>query len=432
MMRCRHFLCTPCYTRYLLSHLNDGSAFLRCGGGSKCPIAFLSEELIFALLSTYDYYRYRRFLQSGFAEVRRWRFCPNPTCHFVAASDDTRATVYCQCGQSYCLACGKAAHWPTACGAASAYFNSLVISDLRRKYNALVKLDLLHLDDVLTIKLKACPRCKTQFERDGGCNHIKCVKCQHHFCFICLSDWSSHGVSWYECPFGEKEVRFKQLTFQDGVAISEGDMDIIRQLCGREVDHSMVLDDLRQVLADSTRLAVLASSIIQPPTTVQFIAELLRVLVHCHSLLQSVYIELSLYKRQMAPHRLTPTTSRLLLALNQVEYFTSALDEATVTAVMDLTAVDTAATRVGTTRRRKNEAPLLQVKTVRGVRSEYQLRETEKSLVRRVRDLAAAVELFPQHRGHSERRESGGGRGRGGGERDGGGLRGRSRWGRRG
>ena len=172
MMRCRHFLCFPCYGRYLLAHLGDGSAFIR-DPGHKCDEGHISEELVFALLAPYDYARYRRYLQDSFITLQRWRWCPNPHCTYVAASHDPYAFVLCHCQACYCLACGKAGHWPNPCGAASAYFSSVVISDLRRKYNAMVKLEKEKDEGVLTFKLKPCPRCKTKFERDGGCNHIK-------------------------------------------------------------------------------------------------------------------------------------------------------------------------------------------------------------------------------------------------------------------
>jgi hypothetical protein len=171
MMRCHHFLCYPCYARYLLSHLNDGSAFIR-DPGHKC-VEYVSEELLFSLLSPHDYRRYRRFVQDNFITIRGWKWCPNPQCSFVASSSDPHGLVQCHCGTCYCVGCGKAGHWPLPCGAAGAYFGSLVVCDLRRKYNLLVKLELQKEDEgVLTIRTKPCPKCKTHFERSEGQHNI--------------------------------------------------------------------------------------------------------------------------------------------------------------------------------------------------------------------------------------------------------------------
>ena len=34
---------------------------------------------------------------------------------------------------------------------------------------------------------RACPKCTTLIEHIAGCKHMKCVKCQQEFCFVCLS-----------------------------------------------------------------------------------------------------------------------------------------------------------------------------------------------------------------------------------------------------
>ena len=168
MLRCHHFLCYSCYARYLLSHLNDGSAFIR-DPGHKCVEA-VSEELLFALLSPHDYRRYRRFVQDHFITVKGWTWCPNPHCSFVASSADPRGMVQCHCGTCYCVGCGKAGHWPLPCGAAAAYFGSAVVGDLRQKYNTLVELEAQREENegLLTVKTKPCPKCKTHYERSEG------------------------------------------------------------------------------------------------------------------------------------------------------------------------------------------------------------------------------------------------------------------------
>lgn len=34
----------------------------------------------------------------------------------------------------------------------------------------------------------SCPNCLVAFEKSGGCNHLECVFCKKHFCFICQED----------------------------------------------------------------------------------------------------------------------------------------------------------------------------------------------------------------------------------------------------
>ena len=40
---------------------------------------------------------------------------------------------------------------------------------------------------------KRCPNCKTPINKNGGCNHMQCTRCNQHFCWACqkkVSPWS--------------------------------------------------------------------------------------------------------------------------------------------------------------------------------------------------------------------------------------------------
>ena len=55
----------------------------------------------------------------------------------------------------------------------------------------------------LTIKVmsKPCPKCRSPTERDGGCMHMECTRCNFQWCWICQSKWTrdcmaSHWFTW--------------------------------------------------------------------------------------------------------------------------------------------------------------------------------------------------------------------------------------------
>jgi LSD1 subclass zinc finger protein len=41
---------------------------------------------------------------------------------------------------------------------------------------------------------KVCPSCKALFEKKDGCNHIKCISCQIHICWVCLETFPDSGA----------------------------------------------------------------------------------------------------------------------------------------------------------------------------------------------------------------------------------------------
>jgi ariadne-1 len=48
---------------------------------------------------------------------------------------------------------------------------------------------------------KACPKCSTSIEKNGGCNHMTCknTSCKFEFCWVCLGPWKDHSGSYYSC-----------------------------------------------------------------------------------------------------------------------------------------------------------------------------------------------------------------------------------------
>jgi ariadne-1 len=45
--------------------------------------------------------------------------------------------------------------------------------------------------ELLARMAKQCPKCKMNYERTHGCDHITCKVCRHEFCFVCSATWGS-------------------------------------------------------------------------------------------------------------------------------------------------------------------------------------------------------------------------------------------------
>eukprot|EP00898_Chlorokybus_atmophyticus_P002766 jgi/Chlat1/3490/Chrsp23S03788 len=48
----------------------------------------------------------------------------------------------------------------------------------------------------VTLETRACPACSYPINKDGGCNHMVCSRCQFAFCWVCRASWEP---SHYNC-----------------------------------------------------------------------------------------------------------------------------------------------------------------------------------------------------------------------------------------
>jgi len=53
--------------------------------------------------------------------------------------------------------------------------------------------------DWVRLHAKPCPGCGNAIEKNGGCNHMTCQKCDHQFCWLCMGQYSSDHFSSGQC-----------------------------------------------------------------------------------------------------------------------------------------------------------------------------------------------------------------------------------------
>jgi hypothetical protein len=170
---CGHVMCYPCWRRMLSTHVSQGDAFIRCVG-FKCRCG-VEEGLIMSLLTHGEYANFRRRLQDSFIQLRGWKWCINAQCDkVVSASQEERfAVVSCTCHAQFCFSCARDGHWPVSCNAARAYLSSQLVRDMRARAEARIG-SVKDADEEVRVDVKPCPKCKTPWERSGGCIHFQC------------------------------------------------------------------------------------------------------------------------------------------------------------------------------------------------------------------------------------------------------------------
>eukprot|EP00758_Cryptobia_borreli_P005271 Tbor_TRINITY_DN4811_c0_g1::TRINITY_DN4811_c0_g1_i3::g.1230::m.1230/K11969/ARIH2; ariadne-2 len=85
-----------------------------------------------------------------------------------------------ECESCTCLRCLKCEHGPATC-------QNIRDWEEKNKNDKLTA-------EWITIHTKICPGCKKNIiEKNGGCNHMICSQCVHHFCWVCLDKFVDYN-----------------------------------------------------------------------------------------------------------------------------------------------------------------------------------------------------------------------------------------------
>ncbi|TYZ67693.1 hypothetical protein PybrP1_012830 [[Pythium] brassicae (nom. inval.)] len=170
-LECNTAFCSTCMQWYVEFKILDGEVSAK---KLVCPSAHcarpLAPELVEAFAAPESFAKYQSFLKNQKLGVR---FCPRAGC--CAALDEppfssTRRAACTACDAESCMRCGGAYHRARLCRRVDKRYGRW-----KRRHN-----------------VRACPTCKADIEKQGGCSHMKCFQCDQEFCWACLRNWDHH------------------------------------------------------------------------------------------------------------------------------------------------------------------------------------------------------------------------------------------------
>lgn len=194
---CFHPFCLGCLTSYVTRMVSDNQSLVGC---IPCPQAgckvVIDDSKIIGLLCNEDdsgnneteaaLSKYHRFIGSNFVEHNKYLTnCPTPNCSKVAQISDDPSTEAIECPDCltlFCFICGNNWHEPLTCAQVKQFesFDHESLTWISRN-------------------TKKCPKCKWPIEKNKGCDHMTCMKCNHEFCWNCFADMTagiaSHDTS---------------------------------------------------------------------------------------------------------------------------------------------------------------------------------------------------------------------------------------------
>ncbi|KAJ1672484.1 hypothetical protein EV182_007082, partial [Spiromyces aspiralis] len=206
---CHHAFCRNCWAEYLcLKFVEENENWTICCAAFRCSQPVATKHNIQMLIDVNPDDNIATKLRRLFLRAQVWNYikdnrhatlCPvSEDCNTVVECNEYNSVaellipiVSCSNHHTFCMRCEVAGtHLPCPCHLARGWREKCVNDSETVNY--------------IAAHTKECPNCKETIEKNGGCNHMTCAKCQHHWCWICMGPWKEHGNEYYNCTRYDK------------------------------------------------------------------------------------------------------------------------------------------------------------------------------------------------------------------------------------
>uniref|UniRef100_A0A673XSV6 Cullin-9-like n=1 Tax=Salmo trutta TaxID=8032 RepID=A0A673XSV6_SALTR len=208
---CMHYCCRSCWQEYLTARIEQ-NLVMNC----NCPItdcrAQPTSQFFFNILTNKDTIaKYENALLRGYVECcSNLTWCTNPLgCDQILCRENIGSMGTCsKCCWSSCFSCNfPEAHYPASCSHMSQW-----IDDGGYYEGMTMEAQSKHLAKLIS---KRCPSCQAQIEKNDGCLHMTCAKCNHGFCWRCLKPWKPTHKDYFNCSAMASKAARQEKKFQD-------------------------------------------------------------------------------------------------------------------------------------------------------------------------------------------------------------------------
>ena len=271
---CGDLYCDKCWVEYLTSKIMDEGSSQTIA----CPTigcnSLIADQDVFRLIKDQTVrLKYQLLITNSFVECSRYiKWCPAPGCSKAIKVSYTNARlVTCDCGNQFCFGCVSQWHEPVDC-------------EMLKKWVKKCKDDS-ETSNWISANTKDCPKCLTNIEKNGGCNHMTCRKesCKHEFCWICMEGWKDHAGNSYQC---NKYVEANK----DKVDNSRAALEKYLFYFNRFTNHQQSLKFEKDLFSSTTEKMVTMQNQGVPWIEVQFLTKALDFLCKSRRTLMFTYV----------------------------------------------------------------------------------------------------------------------------------------------
>ncbi|XP_028676954.1 LOW QUALITY PROTEIN: cullin-9 [Erpetoichthys calabaricus] len=208
---CMHYCCRFCWKEYLTTRIEQNLVLNCTCPISDCPAQPTTDFISSIITDKEIIAKYENTLLRGYVECcSNLTWCTNPQgCDQILCKEGIGNVGTCsKCCWSSCFSCNfPEAHYPASCSHMSQWM------DDGGYYEGMsMEAQSKHLAKLIS---KRCPSCQAQIEKNEGCLHMTCAKCNHGFCWRCLKPWKPTHKDYYNCSAMVSKAARQEKKFQD-------------------------------------------------------------------------------------------------------------------------------------------------------------------------------------------------------------------------
>lgn len=205
-----HVLCLDCFRSYAESYLSDAKfemipdVGLTLSCPMRCSNSHITDTHLFRVLGKAFYSRYKEVAVRRFCYSEGFFSCPHCGTFWERPDSQSRTNRFlCEmplgCGVEFCSCCRNVVtdNVGCTCNQSDSTTNQPSVSEQISRMGIIgswtgitIKTEDLATKSLIAKSCKTCPRCKSQTNKDGGCNHMTCSICRFEWCWICHIEWS--------------------------------------------------------------------------------------------------------------------------------------------------------------------------------------------------------------------------------------------------
>ncbi|KAH9897001.1 hypothetical protein C8Q73DRAFT_437392 [Cubamyces lactineus] len=177
-LTCGHTWCKDCLVSYLKSSVDNKSFPLTCLANEARCAQPISITIVQMLLAPEEFDAVVNAAFTAYVQERpnEFHYCPTPDCPQVYRKSARKLILQCpSCLVRICPHCNMEAHESVSCQDSNPE-DVVLFEEWKMGHD-----------------VKDCPSCKVPIERTAGCNHMTCVSCKVHICWVCLATFSLSG-----------------------------------------------------------------------------------------------------------------------------------------------------------------------------------------------------------------------------------------------